>query len=775
MRHLSTVFLVLVVLLCAVATGYGQLLLQETFRDTTSNIATLPGWSDIPVGGSSIGSTQGAPYIAVRPNSALTYTGYIESGNGNAAYLSGGGQDAQVVVRDVSSGVVYLAFLIKVDSAFVAGDYVWIARNTSNHNRWRMWIRKDTTGGSANAFNFGIGMGSSTKQYTTAKYTLGTTYLVIAKYDFNTTATNDARLTFWVNPKIGGLTEDTSPVISNYTESATADFPVINRWALVQNAVSTAPTFSIGGIRMGVKWIEVLPPPPLYYNGTGAINDPNSWGGNLNGSGTHPADFASDNQLYFVRNTTSINLTGQWIVSGVGSKVIVGSGVNFTVASGGVLAATVDVNSGGTLTITQSSFWPAFGDVAGTVSFNSPAGFTLDADYAFPAGSGYYDLKSGDINLGGKTLTVKGRLRCNGYKVFGTGTFKLDSAGTLFISSPAGITTSGTTGDIQASTRQFSRYANFVYAGSANQVTGDAIPDTVANLTIQMSNKNLTTTLSKFTAASGNLTMTLGKFKLGAFNLWFNNPSSQSDSSYVITDGSGSLIRPISTTSKKTMPVGSATEYRVAALTFSKTPTAATNISFRYVPGDPGSAGLPAGATNYYKGGSWMITSDVSPGATFRLDLNASGVGLDSTAYRVLVRPNSTTAWQYAGMAAGFSAGTVSDTAISSFGQFAVGVGPKVTAVEESSSLPKEVALTRNYPNPFNPTTTIRFELPSEMPVSLVVYNLLGQQITKLVDETRRAGNHVVTFDASQLASGVYLYQLQAGSFNQTRKMLLVK
>jgi hypothetical protein len=268
--------------------------------------------------------------------------------------------------------------------------------------------------------------------------------------------------------------------------------------------------------------------------------------------------------------------------------------------------------------------------------------------------------------------------------------------------------------------------------------------------------------------------MTLGKFKLGNFNLWFNNPAGQSDSSYVITDGTGSLVRPISTTPKKTMPIGSATEYRVAALTFAKVPTA-TNISFRYITGDPGSAGLPIGATNYYKGGSWMITSDAAPGATFRLDLNASGVGLDSTALRVMVRPNGTTAWQFAGTAAGFSGGLVSDSVISNFGQFAVGLGPKVTAVDESASLPKEIALMSNYPNPFNPSTTIKYQLPSETRVSLVVYSLLGQQVATLVDDMKPAGDHAVTFDASKFSSGLYLYQLKAGSFIQTRKMLMVK
>jgi hypothetical protein len=504
------------------------------------------------------------------------------------------------------------------------------------------------------------------------------------------------------------------------------------------------------------------------------LDDPANWGEKTDGSGLHPSDFAADNQLYSVRNTKSVTLTSQWVVTGNSSKVIVGAGVNLIVVAGGILAATVDVNSGGTLTLTQSNFWPAFGDIAGTVAFNAGSAFSLDADYTFPASSGYYDIKSGDFNLNGKTLVVKGRFRTNGFKVFGTGTFKLDSAGTLYISSPNGIMASGATGDIQSSTRQFSRYATYAYVGTSNQVTGDAIPDSVANLTIQMGNRNLTTTLSKFVASNGNLNMTLGKFKLGNFNLWFNNPAGQSDSSYVITDGTGSLVRPIATTPKKTMPIGSATEYRVAAITFAKIPTA-TNISFRYVTGDPGSAGLPSGATNYYKGGYWVITSDGNPGSSFRMDLNATGVGFDSTAMRVLNRPNTTTAWQYAGLAAGYGGGSVADTSISTFGQFAIGLGPKPTAVEENIAIPKTFSLLNNYPNPFNPTTTIGYELPTETRVTLTVFNLLGQQVAKLVDEVKPAGKHLAKFDASALTSGIYLYQFNAGSFHQTRKMLLVK
>ncbi len=772
MKPLLTFICAIVVFPLSVTTGSAQLLFQETFKDTTEDITTLGVWRDIPAGPLSIGSTQSFPYIAVK-SPALIYTGYIESGNGNVAYLTGGGQDVEATVKDVSTGVVYLAFLIKVDSATVAGDYVWVGRDANTHNRWRMWIRKDTSGGSDNTYNFGLGMSAGSKQYATETYTFGTTYLVISKYDFGTVATNDAKLSLWVNPPLGGLTEDIHPIINNYTE-ATADFPVINRFALVQNGIATAPTFSIGGMRMAVKWTDVLPPPPLYYNGTGAINDPSSWGNNPDGSGTQPSDFAADNQLYIVRNTTSVNLTAQWVVSGVSSKVIVGSGVNFTVTSGGILAAKVDVNTGGTLTLTESSFWPAFGDIMGIVSFNNASGFSLDADYTFPASTGHFDLTSGDINLSGNRLTVKGRFHTCGYKVFGTGTFTLDSAGALFISSPNGITASGATGDIQASTRIYSCYASYVYNGSSNQVTGDGIPDSVANLAIQMANSSLTTTLSKSVAVSlsGTLSTGLGRFKLGAFNLWFSNPSGQSDSSYVITDGTGSLIRLISNTSKKTMPIGSETGYHPAILTFVMVPVEATNISFRYISGDPGSAGLPSEITDYYKGGSWMITSDGNPATPFRLDLSASGTGLESA--RVLVRQNETTPWQYAGPGAAvpITSGMISDT-VTNFGQYAFGLQP--TAIEEFSSVPRKIALTQNFPNPFNPATTIRFDLPTEMHVSLFIYNMLGQQVSNLVDETRSAGRYAITFDASRLTSGVYFYQLQAGSFNQTKKMLLVK
>jgi hypothetical protein len=99
-----------------------------------------------------------------------------------------------------------------------------------------------------------------------------------------------------------------------------------------------------------------------------------------------------------------------------------------------------------------------------------------------------------------------------------------------------------------------------------------------------------------------------------------------------------------------------------------------------------------------------------------------------------------------------------------------------VTGVGESVELlPKVYALEQNYPNPFNPSTTIEYALPSRSHVTLTVFNTLGQQVATLVEGEMEAGYHEAVFDASGLASGLYLYRLQAGDFVQTRKFVLLK
>lgn len=90
-------------------------------------------------------------------------------------------------------------------------------------------------------------------------------------------------------------------------------------------------------------------------------------------------------------------------------------------------------------------------------------------------------------------------------------------------------------------------------------------------------------------------------------------------------------------------------------------------------------------------------------------------------------------------------------------------------------TLPERFSLSQNYPNPFNPTTNINFELPQNEQVRLTVYDMIGRSVAILVDQRMEAGSHTVSFDASNLASGVYIYRIEAGEFTATNKMLLVK
>ena len=102
----------------------------------------------------------------------------------------------------------------------------------------------------------------------------------------------------------------------------------------------------------------------------------------------------------------------------------------------------------------------------------------------------------------------------------------------------------------------------------------------------------------------------------------------------------------------------------------------------------------------------------------------------------------------------------------------------QVVNVEPGSirnTTPKDFMLSQNYPNPFNPVTIINYQLAMNNFVTLKVYNTLGEEVATLVNEEKPAGKFDVTFDASKLSSGIYFYRLKAGSFIQTKKMILLK
>ena len=102
--------------------------------------------------------------------------------------------------------------------------------------------------------------------------------------------------------------------------------------------------------------------------------------------------------------------------------------------------------------------------------------------------------------------------------------------------------------------------------------------------------------------------------------------------------------------------------------------------------------------------------------------------------------------------------------------------GGLFTPVEKTPGIvPVEFRLDQNFPNPFNPTTTIRFAVPKPTSVKLVLYDILGREVSTLIDQKIPCGEHEVTFEADNLPSGVYVARLQAGEFTATRKLVLLR
>ena len=98
-----------------------------------------------------------------------------------------------------------------------------------------------------------------------------------------------------------------------------------------------------------------------------------------------------------------------------------------------------------------------------------------------------------------------------------------------------------------------------------------------------------------------------------------------------------------------------------------------------------------------------------------------------------------------------------------------------VTSISNKTTPLRRYQLSQNYPNPFNPSTTIEFNLPKSEYVELKIYNILGKEVAELVSDHLSAGVHHYQFDGSNLASGIYYYQLVSGDFREVKKMILIK
>ena len=102
-------------------------------------------------------------------------------------------------------------------------------------------------------------------------------------------------------------------------------------------------------------------------------------------------------------------------------------------------------------------------------------------------------------------------------------------------------------------------------------------------------------------------------------------------------------------------------------------------------------------------------------------------------------------------------------------------IADTTSVINDPAAIPSDFALLGNYPNPFNPTTTLSFDLPVTSHVNLTIYDILGRQVATLVNGRRNPGTHQITFDGSHLSSGIYFYELSTGNYHAVRKAILLK
>ncbi len=172
---------------------------------------------------------------------------------------------------------------------------------------------------------------------------------------------------------------------------------------------------------------------------------------------------------------------------------------------------------------------------------------------------------------------------------------------------------------------------------------------------------------------------------------------------------------------------------------------------------------------------AWDYVVEVTPAgdgktvvASFEADLSGLGGGAAVVFASGFLNPADNNDGAAFGLFAALPSGDVMELP-------AVGGDDEALAKQTNELIPNSYALNQNYPNPFNPATTISFSLPNAADVSLRIYNVLGQEVETIVDGPMEAGQHQVTFDATNLSSGMYFYRLKSGSFTETRKMTLVK
>jgi len=452
--------------------------------------------------------------------------------------------------------------------------------------------------------------------------------------------------------------------------------------------------------------------------------------------------------------TSSSHGLGEGIINLVGDLIM---SANSGIATNHDGPLSINFVGNGTQTVSLTKSFSMTTSVYDTVKAGSDVVFNLsDSTWRSTAATSLGEfVVDGSLELVGNS------------NISGGGAFTLNPGCTLKIGSPDGISANDLLGNVQVTgNRIYSEEANYEYKSSEVQSLGNGLPTTVNGFAVNNTNGIV---LDRNLTANASVNIINGDLDLNGNTLTLGENATLTESPGNTVTGSSGMItttRNIGTPSALNVG-GLGTELTAGAdlgnTTVERYHSAANGngnhgILRRYniIPGQNNS-GLNATLRLYYD------ESEMN-------GLNESGFELFKSA------DGSDDSWGGMGGTVNTTDNYVELTGVADFSHWTIGdVQSSLPVEKETDYIPTDFVLHQNFPNPFNPSTTISFSIPSEGFVTLKVYDVIGREIKTLVNEKRAVGKYEIHFDASQFTSGIYFYKLKSGNYIQTKKMILLK
>ena len=351
-------------------------------------------------------------------------------------------------------------------------------------------------------------------------------------------------------------------------------------------------------------------------------------------------------------------------------------------------------------------------------------------------------------------------------RLMGAGSFTLNTGSTLKIGSPDGISLADTLGNIRvAGTRTFSEDANYEYKSNVPQIFGDGLPTTVNGFAVNNPNGF---SLSGNMNVNGSLSMMNGDLDLNGNTITLGSNASLTETAGNTVKGStGKLI----TTSDLNAPSGVNVGGLGSVITSSANLGSTTVERYHYTPSGGGAQGI----SRVY---NLIPTNNTNLNATLKLNYDESELnGIDEIKLGLYKSAGgSDNTWAELGGSVNTSQNSVELSGINDFAYFTLGdVDSPLPIEEENESLPQSFSISQNFPNPFNPSTVIKYQVPENTFVTITIYDVLGNEISKLVNQQQTPGYYSASFDGFGLSSGLYICTMKAGNFTASNKMILIK